>query len=286
MLPSDILMLHVESSSRCNASCPACPRNNNGVGLASHVLETDLSTSRFEEVIEQLPGLKTIQFCGNFGDPVIGINFLKLVDIAVAKKFKIQIHTNGSLRNQKWWTSLADKLANVHHDVWFGIDGIGKTHEIYRQGTNYNKIIKNAVAFINAGGYATWQFIPFAHNQHQVKEALRTSQSLGFKKFKLVRLFRKKMTALHWKTYQPFEINPPLDIVQLIRMPGEKLPPTDAECMHRMPTPSVYLNAQGGLSWCCYRVDTNVDSVQELLNLPLDFEYKICVENCGKKENV
>ena len=51
---------------------------------------------------------------------------------------------------------------------------------------NYQKIIDNASAFIQAGGFATWQFVPYAHNEHQVKNCIKVSQELGFKKFKLI----------------------------------------------------------------------------------------------------
>ena len=284
MSPIDITWLHVESSSKCNAACPACPRNNNGVGLAPGVIESDLSTERFISVVDSLPALKTVQFCGNFGDPIAGKNFLELIDVCTKKKIKIQVHTNGGLRSKNWWVTLAKKLSVVDHHVWFGIDGIGSTHEIYRQGTDYNKIINNATAFINAGGYATWQFIPFEHNQHQIKEAIKLSQQLNFKKFKLVKLFRNKKKAIHWKTNKEFELAPPSDIVEMIRLPGSKEPPTPELCMHMTPQPSVYLNAQGGLSWCCYRIDLNARDVEKVLNESLDFEHRTCVINCGRKE--
>lgn len=284
MLPTDVRWLHVESSSKCNAWCPACLRNNLGLGLIPGLVETDLETNRFQEVVESLPNLRTVQFCGNYGDPVIGKNFLDLVDICIDKNLKIQIHTNGSLRNTDWWAELGKKLAAKDHDIWFGIDGIGETHEIYRQATDYNKVIENATAFINHGGYATWQFIPFEHNQHQIKTAIKLSQSLKFKKFKLVKLFRKAKNVFHWKTGEKFELRPPSDIVEIISLPGQKTPPTVDLCMHMTPEPSVYLNAQGNLSWCCYRIDMKAESVDKLLEQAPNFEHIKCVSNCGRKQ--
>ncbi len=136
MQPSDVRLLHVESSSRCNAWCPACPRNKSGFGLADGLVETDLSVDRFETVIDQLPGLEIVQLCGNHGDPVAGNNILPIVDMCIEREFKVQIHTNGSLRSVEWWSLLGAKLKDQTHDIWFGIDGIGDTHEIDRQGTD------------------------------------------------------------------------------------------------------------------------------------------------------
>ena len=133
----DIKWAHVEASSKCNAWCPACPRNNHGYGLADGVTEQDLLPDRFEEIVNGLPNLYGIQFCGNLGDPIASAHINQLITISKKYAKKIQIHTNGSLRNIDWWTDLAQTLANVDHDVWFGIDGLSGVHEIYRQGTDF-----------------------------------------------------------------------------------------------------------------------------------------------------
>ena len=38
-------------------------------------------------------------------------------------------------------------------------------------------------AFINAGGRARWDFLIFAHNEHQVDEAEALATKWGFKSF-------------------------------------------------------------------------------------------------------
>lgn len=281
MEPRDIRLLHVESSSKCNAWCPACVRNNNGFGLSPGLVETDLAVDQFLSVLDQLPNLEIVQLCGNLGDPVAGNNVLPIVDICVERQLKVQIHTNGSLRSASWWSRLGDRLKDHQHDVWFGIDGIGSTHEIYRQGTDYNKIIENASAFINAGGHATWQFIPYEHNQKQVMQALKLSQQLKFKSFKLAKLFRKhKLQVRHWKTGEPFELKVASDVIPLIRIDHKKTAPTENQCMH-LSIPSVYLDAQGNLSWCCYRSNEKFNTLDELLNQNLDLNNTSCIINCS-----
>ena len=63
-----IKWLNVEPSTRCNAWCSSCSRNKSGFGLTDFVIE-DLKVERLKEVIDQLPTLETVQFCGNLGDP-------------------------------------------------------------------------------------------------------------------------------------------------------------------------------------------------------------------------
>lgn len=283
MIADDIKCLHVELSSKCNAWCPACPRNKNGVGLIDGLIEQDLPTSKFKEVIDQFPKLTTIQLCGNYGDPIIATNILEIISIVKERNLKIQIHTNGSLRTTKWWEELGKILLDVDHDVWFGLDGIDNVHEIYRQGTSYNKIIKNAKAFIQAGGYATWQFIPYAHNEHQIIKCIKLSQDFGFKKFKLVKLFRNKKVVQHYRTGKEFELLPPVNIQKMIKMPGIKTAVIPENCMH-LSQPSIYLAATGKLSTCCYFGSSNgVDTVEEILYNKLDLTHKTCLNSCGTK---
>ena len=281
MKSTDIKMLHIESSSKCNAWCPACPRNNQGFGLADHMVETDLDVDRLLQILDQLPNLEVVQLCGNYGDPIAGSNIMSIVDLCVGKNLKVQIHTNGGLRNTSWWADLGKKLAPHAHDVWFGIDGVGDTHEIYRQGTDYNKVIENASSFIDAGGYATWQFIPYQHNQSQIMEAMKISQQLKFKKFKLATLFRKnKIMAKHWKTGEPFELKVAEKIVPLLRIDHKKSAPEPTNCMH-LSIPSVYVDAQGKISWCCYRASESAQSVQEVLDRVLDLNNIQCITQCS-----
>jgi len=282
MIPDDIRWLHVEPCSKCNAWCPACSRNKHGYGLADGLTEQDLLPDRFSEIISEFKNLHAIQLCGNLGDPIASEYINDIIDISLNHAEKIQIHTNGSLRNKNWWSNLGHRLKDINHDVWFGIDGIGKTHEIYRQGTIYDKIMENSQAFIDAGGHATWQFIPYAHNEHQLKDCLRLSQKMKFKNFKMVKLYRNQQLARHWRTGDEFALLPPSKLIQpIIRMPKKFTMVEKNNCMH-LTQPSVYINATGNLSWCCYfGKHQQFDSVPGLLNQNYDFTHQTCLNSCG-----
>ncbi len=278
----DIKWAHVEASSRCNAWCPACPRNNNGYGLAPGVIEQDLLPDRFEEIVSSLPSLYGVQFCGNLGDPLASAHIDQLITISKKYAKKIQIHTNGSLRNAEWWSKLARSLVEVEHDVWFGIDGLAGVHEVYRQGTDFEKIIKNAQVFISAGGYATWQFIPYKHNEHQVLECLRLSQQLNFKKFHLAKLYREQTLARHYKTGHEFDLLPTDSMRSLINIDRIKIAVADNNCMH-LSMPSIYVSAAGDVSRCCYMSrNEKFQSVEQMLeNVSTNLTDKICIRSCG-----
>ena len=61
---------------------------------------------------------------------------------------------------------MVGKIAKAKVKVTFGIDGLQDTNHLYRISTNFDKIIKNAKAFIDAGGFAKWHMLVFEHNEH------------------------------------------------------------------------------------------------------------------------
>lgn len=189
----DLKRLALEITNRCQASCPMCPRNIHG-GIDNPLLKiNDWSLDDFKEILnnEILLQINRITFCGNYGDPLLNNDLLEMIrySVEVAPGIELLIHTNGSIRNKKWWVDLAQSLP-ANHKVIFGIDGLEDTHSIYRIGTDYNKIIKNATAFINAGGQAEWQFIRFKHNQHQETQAEKIARNLGFYRFSVKDSYR------------------------------------------------------------------------------------------------
>jgi hypothetical protein len=245
------------------------------------MVEQDLLPDRFEEIVTRLPNLYGIQLCGNLGDPLASLYIDQLIDISKKYAKKIQIHTNGSLRNTAWWTNLAKTLANIDHDVWFGIDGLSGVHEIYRQGTDFEKIIKNAQAFIAQGGVATWQFIPYRHNEHQVLACVKMSQEMKFKKFHLAKLYREQTVARHYKTGIEFDLLPTESMKSLININRVKQDVKIENCMH-LSMPSLYVSAAGHISRCCYLAHTEkFQTVDQLLTTDTVLTDKICIRNCG-----
>jgi len=281
LLAEDIKWFHVEASSKCNAWCPACPRNNNGFGVVDGLVEQDLTPAMFEETLKSFPALECVQFCGFYGDPIISSHINELVSIAKKYVKKIQIHTNGSLRNTTWWKDFAKQLVDIDHDIWFGIDGLEGVHEIYRQGTDFKKIMENAKAFIDAGGHATWQFIPYKHNEHQTKDCFKLSQQMKFKKFKLAKLYRKQTVARHYKTGIEFELLPADSLKSLTNIGRLHTTVEFNNCMH-LSIPSVYMSADGKLSRCCYLCkEERFEDVTTLLSTVTDFNNHLCIKNCG-----
>ena len=281
---SAVKWLQVENTSKCNAWCPGCDRNQQGYGLAPGLIVQDLDTNRFAEILQQLPNLETIQFCGTYGDFAAASNVIEHVELALQHSKKIQIHTHGGIRNADWWRKLAEMLQPVEHDVWFGIDGLKGVHEIYRQGTDFNKTIENACAFIQAGGNATWQFIPWAHNEHQIKDCIRESQRLGFKKFKFVFGVRQGPNAYHYRTGKSFELKDWSKAQGTNHWKLEKTQIKISDCSH-LREKSIYVNANGTVSACCFfnlhRSHNTLSELPDLHSELTTIPNPSCIKSCG-----
>lgn len=176
--------VHIEITNRCQAQCPMCSRNHHGGLENPYIKNKDWTFENFKTIFtnEVLEQIDKIIFCGNFGDPLINADFLKMCDYVKSHKIYIDIHTNASFYNNSWWNELVTHLP-VEHRVVFAIDGLQDTHSKYRVGTDFDRIIRNAQAFIAAGGTAEWSFIKFKHNAHQVDQAKLLANEYGFKFF-------------------------------------------------------------------------------------------------------
>jgi MoaA/NifB/PqqE/SkfB family radical SAM enzyme len=179
----DIKDIHLEITSKCQARCPMCPRRINGGAINPLIKldEIDLDTFKSWFPQEFIKQLNSLFMCGNLGDPIIAKDCLEILQYLrqVNPSIQLSMHTNGSARTTAWWEELA--ASDVR--VVFGIDGLEETHALYRVGTDYNHIIRNATAFIKAGGYAEWHMLVFAHNEHEIDACNRLSNELGFKQF-------------------------------------------------------------------------------------------------------
>lgn len=181
--PKNVTDLHIELTDKCQASCPMCARNYSGAAERPFVSQHDITLEQFKSWFtpEFLKGIKNFYACGNYGDPIIAKDCLEIFEYTRScTDGRLSIHTNGSARSTTWWTDLA-KALDGHHDVTFGIDGFAESHVLYRRGTDWQKIIDNAQAFINSGGTASVDCLVFKHNQHEIEDFKKEMLSIGFK---------------------------------------------------------------------------------------------------------
>jgi sulfatase maturation enzyme AslB (radical SAM superfamily) len=91
----------------------------------------------------------------------------------------LNLNTNGGYRDQDFW----EELGSLNASVNFALDGLEDTNHIYRINVDYHKVIENAATFMKHGGRATWVFIEFDWNKHQIDDAKKLAETMGFERF-------------------------------------------------------------------------------------------------------
>lgn len=277
---------HVELTTRCNARCPMCPRNYRGSDYNGGYPTVELTLADFKKIfypefLEQLKpppfpddgfkGYKRferfgVSFNGNLGDFALAKDGADIVEYIVSHGVEVTICTNGSLRTPQWWSRMA--LPDV--EIGFALDGLADTHSLYRQDTDWNRVIENAQAFINAGGKAVWRFIPFDHNRHQEEQCRQMAADMGFVRFENIYdgrdrspVFNRDGSFSHYIGDRwPGESREPQDIKPLLESHitwfkpetvkcDKDTPNVEIDCLHKK-RQEIYVSADGSIYPCCF----------------------------------
>lgn len=261
---NELRQVHLEITNNCQASCPMCTRNIHG-GIDNPLIEIENWTlERYKTIFtsELLNQLEAVYFCGNYGDPLMNNDLLDMIEYSVSinQSIAIRVHTNGSLRSKSWWTRLAEVMPK-DHNVIFALDGLEDTHSLYRIGTNFEKVIENARAFILAGGTAEWAYIRFKHNEHQVDRARQLAKELGFQTFVMkdssrwvggtqFPVYNKNKEVTHYLEPSQYSEIKFID-KKVIDNYKQIVTATEIQC-YSLKTKEIYITAQGLVFPCCW----------------------------------
>ena len=195
--------MHVELTNKCNARCPQCSRTNNSTVEDN---PAEITLEQFKRYFDTtfIAGLKKIKFCGNFGDPAVAKDCIRIHEYIIEcnPNIGLTFDTNGGIRTTTFWKQLGKfYIDRPNSYIIFHIDGMEDTNHIYRADVNFSNVMKNAKAAISTGAQVVWAFIPFMHNEHQVEEAEELAKTMGFYKFavKISSRFEHKMKPFPYK---------------------------------------------------------------------------------------
>lgn len=272
MLPK---VLHLEPTDACNLACPLCARETNydfDKSQVTHLTIEQLKLAINEETISQL---EKMFMCGNYGDPAAGKNTLDLYHYfrSLNPSITLGMNTNGGLKSADWWIKLANILSQPKDYVVFSIDGLEDTNHIYRKNIHWDTLIRNATAFIDAGGSAHWDMLVYKHNEHQVDQCQELAKQLGFKWFR-AKVSKRPLTdnleyPIHWNKNS--YTNGPI------------------KC-RALQENSIYIDARGKRSPCCWLgIDRNnliVDVKQVEPTWATNAPNVVCQKTCSSIENL
>jgi len=267
----EIKVLHLEPTDVCQAACPACAR------------ETDLSfdkSLRHHLTIEQIQhhinevGIKNLNkmfMCGNYGDPAAGKYTLDIYRYfrKINPEIVLGMNTNGAIQNTAWWQTLGEIFHRQRDYVIFSIDGLGDTNHVYRRNVDWTKLLENVQAYISTGASAHWDMLIYRHNEHQVDACEKLARSLGFT------WFRAKVSR------RPL-VN---DLLSPMSWSAQTLGTQRVDC-HVLKEKSIYIDAQGRQSPCCWLGSRQKDFISDIDQvMPTWVTSKpnvTCISACGQ----
>lgn len=180
--PKNLNKLNLEASSRCTLQCPYCSR----VTEKEYLKKADLSKEVIYKLINARPWEK-ITDCPRYSDPIFYKHFDYMLDcMKDARVQEYRLHVAATGKGISWWEKRIEQFLKLKNIViTFGIDGLEETSKIHRIGQDWNEIYTALQLCQQAGLKTIWQFIPFSHNEHQIKEAQERASKIGCN-FKLV----------------------------------------------------------------------------------------------------
>lgn len=187
-LKSSRRRLNIDSSSRCNLSCPGCSRTR-AISSGTNLDISDMPMEYFYALVRPENRITNLSYNLSLSDPIysgVFVEQLEYLNTLGNDRPKVNISTNASGRNEKWWKHLAKILDNKDR-VEFAIDGLEDTNHIYRVNSKWPSIMQAANTLReNWPGKMMWRYVIFEHNVHQVKQAKELAIQLGFDMFRPV----------------------------------------------------------------------------------------------------
>lgn len=241
---SQVRELQLEITTICNAACPCCPRTGLKELPRQSLTPEDIRTVLPIPVASQL---RRVILCGTYGDPLASPWIAEVLEYLSSCHIpRVTAFTNGSLKSPTFFR----QIAKLGIDVVFSIDGLENTNSIYRRNTQWHIIMENAESFITAGGKASWHFLVFRHNEHQIEQAKGLAEKMGFENFQI------KLTDRTPDDKLPISGNyrnnfSEIDQIKSKNLWQVHLKNTNIQCFAQK-TQSLYIDFKGRLWPCCW----------------------------------
>ena len=174
----------IDLSTYCNAACPQCHRTNpNGLEKAEWLKLIQWDLNEFKKAFPRymLDAIEKFEICGTWGDPCMNKDIFKICEYIIknSKLPKINLSTNGSMRDELWWWHLGAMCRN-RLNVTFTVDGINQEmHEKYRQKTDLATILHHMETVVESSAQAEGFTVVFKHNENYIDQIAQMCYDRG-----------------------------------------------------------------------------------------------------------
>lgn len=177
--------IRLEASTACQLHCPTCPT---GVGRTQERLGVGhLRFADFSRLIDDNPFLTDVEL-SNWGEIFLDPELPSIVEHAYRRRVRLHADVGVNLNTLREET-LESLVRYRFRSMSCSIDGTSEaTYGSYRRDGSFEAVIGNIRRINEAKArhrtrfpHLKWQFIVFAHNQHEIPRARRLASELGMR---------------------------------------------------------------------------------------------------------
>ena len=196
------VQIHMELTNACNAACPMCVRFHNNSPLTRPDLEIgQITLELFKKYIPNdiLTQINLIMFCGVHGDPGVARDTYEICKhiAETSPNTNIMMNSNGGMRTPSWWSKMGKLFSKKKHWLMtFSIDGLENSNHLYRRNVEWNKLEANVKAFTQHNPRSAWDFLIFAHNEHQLEEAKARCKEFNITELSIIKIIYSSIILL------------------------------------------------------------------------------------------
>ena len=179
--------LRVESTTSCQLKCPLCETAKGTI--KSHLGGGFLRLEQFKQLIDDNPAVMHVEL-SNWGELFLNPELLQIMAYAFEQGVSLTAGNGANLNNVRP-DVLEGLIKYQFRFISCAIDGASaQSYEKYRVRGNFDRVIDN-IRRINtlktehgsAFPLLRWQFVPFAHNEHEIDTAKVLADELNMEFF-------------------------------------------------------------------------------------------------------
>jgi radical SAM protein with 4Fe4S-binding SPASM domain len=178
----------VDIGNVCNLRCPLCPTGYRGLERPQALMTLET----FQNVVDKIRPYAVEVILHNWGEPFLNPHALDMIRYAKANRIGTAVSSNLNLvnRGEEFLEELVE--SGLDH-LTVSLDGTTQeVYQTYRRGGHIEEVLRNMrfiLDYRRRTGRSTpqmeWQFLVMKHNQAQIEEARRLSQSMGVDRLRL-----------------------------------------------------------------------------------------------------
>ncbi len=230
VVPGGPLMLTIESTAKCNLSCPMCPRQR------FYFPPRDMDFEVFRKIIDE--SADTLEFAVPYGvgEPLLNPGIFDMIAYCTKRGVPTGISTNGTVLTEEYSRRLIE--AGLSY-ITFAFEGARReTFETYRRGADFDEVRRNILAFLRVKKamqspiFCAVQMVALKENRREGRALVRMWKLDG------VDAVRIKKDEVH---------------IEGSAIPGDSLsrPPRRHPCYQLWRGP-MYIHYDGTVFPCCY----------------------------------